>query len=243
MEERQLQNLKLEEQVDDLTGIFNNLDEEDSKKVLLAINLLLFTKGVVDGSFETDEKLYHFIKNNSNLIDKYLELMGLSLYMNDDYRIAWVDVKSSEEGFSYSPYIRRPMSANQLILLGVLHKRFSTKDSSSTIGIEDPTSVLLTEVDILKDMIPYMKESDNDAKKRDNALSAIKVFCNELGLLRLMWNNRELTDGTVSKVYRISPFIGCQFNIEEMNKIIASVKVANEVEDTEEETEEEMENE
>lgn len=237
MEEGRVQNLKLEEQLSDFTKMFNDLDEEDGRKAQLAINLLLFRRGVVDGSYEQDANLYNFLNANFNLIDSYLNIMGLSLRSDDAFRIAWVDVKSAEEGSYYSPFTRRPMSGNQLILLGVLQKRFATKDSSQNIGIEDSSAVLLTEKDIISDMFLYMKNSDDEGKKKDDAISCINMFCNELGLLRLIWRNRELSDGTVSKVYKVSPFIGYQFNTTDMDALIASVKNAS-VDDMN--TEEEM---
>ena len=225
MEEGRLQDVNpVKEHIENLNIFFNELDDSDFKKAQCAINMLLFKKGVVDGSIGQEEDLYHFLIANFDSINSYLETMGLRLMSDTAFHLVWTDVISTEEGRLYSPFQQRPMSANQLILLAVLQKRFATKSSSKDIGIEDAVNVLLTEQDIIKDMYDYMKSSDDDWQKNKDALAAIKFFCDELGILKLFWEDRILSDGSKSKVYRVSPFIGHQFGVDEMDKLIASVK-------------------
>ena len=224
MEEGRVQNLKFIEQMQEVGKLFDELSEEDYRKAGLAINILLYRRGVVDGSYEQDAELYRFLEVNRNLIDAYISVQGLTLAFDSAFRIAWVELKDDNE--LYVPFTKRPMNATQLILLAVLQKRFATKDSSQTIGIEDTSAVLLTENDIIKDMYVYMQDADDEGKKYDKAAAAINMFCSELGLLRLIWQDKELTDGSSSKVYRVSPVIGYKFDVNEMDRLIASVKEA-----------------
>ena len=217
------------EQVQDLTDFeklniaFNKLNDDDFRKVQLAINLLLFKRGVIDGSFESDNELYRFVVAHFEEINSYFNVMGLRLMLDTTFLLAWVDLVATEERV-YSPFSICSMNANQLILLAVLQKRFATKNSSENLGIEDSFGVLLTEFDIVHDMYLYMKDSDDEVKKYKDAVSAIKLFCDDLGLLRLIWEDRVFSDGSSGKVYRVSPFIGHQFNAEEMDTLISSVR-------------------
>ena len=220
---------------------FFNLDPDDQHKGQHALNLLLFKKGIVDGTYGQEVELYDFLLVNYYVIDEYLKILGLHLMVDDTYKLAWVDILSEEDGRAYSPFSVKAMSANHLILLAVLQKRFATKSSSESIDMDkDSTSVLVTEQDIIKDMYLYMGKYTNDEKQKyKDAISAIVLFKNELGLLRLVWENQALSDGSVGNVYRINPWIAVQYNAEKINSYLESVWTyygVSEEESSEEET-------
>ena len=211
----------------------NGLDEDDYKAVQYAIMTLLYKKGFVDGTLIEEYGFYRVVDKFSKEINEYINMQGMCLHIDDDNKLIWAEMLPEFE--LCTPYSKRFMSANHLILLSVLLQRYLADNSTKDIIGNNISGVLVSEKDIVTDMLPYMKNSDDNAKRYKDAVSAINFFCTELGLLKLIWtNNSQNTDGSASKVYRISPYIGIKFNVVEMDRLIETVKAsfANNVSDT-----------
>lgn len=213
----------IEENIADVTAKFNSLDNDDTEKMALCLNMLVFRLGYIDGTYGPDAELYRFVMDNYDDIDRYLYFLGLRLLSDDITRQVWISHVAEEEGRLYAPFPVRAMTGAQMVLLAILQKRLAAGASTDNTGADASTGVLLSEADILEDMFPYIPGREDEKYKRDTAIAAVRRFCNELGLLRLVSDNLLQPDGTYSKVYRISPFIQHQFDVVEMERLLDSI--------------------
>ena len=219
MEERQIQNLK-QSTFQDVIKQFNNLDDDDIRKMALCLNTLLYRTGSVDGTYEAEAELYRFAMLHLEDINRYLYFIGLQLLSDTITKQAWIAPAVIDDGGLFSAFPVKDMNGSQMILLAVLQKRLASGTSSDDTGADSFTGILLTEADIMKDMFPYITGNEDEKTKRAIAMAAINKFVDPLGLLRVVSKNLLLSDGTYSTVYRVNPFIQHQFDIVEMDKLM-----------------------
>lgn len=200
---------------------FNNLDEEDATKMSKCLQILLFRVGFIDGTYAQDADLYRYIINNYNTIDSFLYYLGLRLMSDSVTNQIWIAQIPEDEERKYTPFKMESMNGTQMLLLAILQKHLATGTSSEDTGADSTTGVLLTEKDILKEIFPFIVDTDDEKSKRKTAIAAINRFVCDFGLLRLITNKILLSDGSFSAVYRISPFVQHQFDIVEMDRLLA----------------------
>lgn len=220
MEERQVQDLT---RMQEIVQSFYQLDDDSFEKMQICLNQLLFRRGLLDGTFEMDADMYHFVLLHRDLINEYLSIVGLCVLFDTEQMQLWVDLIPKMDGRVCTPFTVSSMNGNQVILLAVLQKRLAERDSSTDIGLENLQGVYVTERDILKDMYPYMNNTQDEKRRRDDALAAVNRFVRDLGILRLIHSNLLLKDGSRSNLYRISQFIENQFDVDKLSEILEVV--------------------
>ena len=221
-EERFESSLDVENNSQNALAKINQMEPDDYLTAQRVVNELLYKRGVLDSSLRSEYDLYRFAQINFTAIDNYLHFQGLKLVLNPDWQLIYTDISDDESG--YSPFAKTAFSGNQLILLCVLHKRLATRESSKFLGVDTDNSVLLSQSDIVTEMMPFMNSNQPDYRKKADAVAAINYFTNQLGLLRLLWQDRQFTDGTVANVYRVSPYISCKFGPDQIDKFIGWIK-------------------
>lgn len=218
MDEKFVSDLKT---LSELVCEFNNLDEEDATKMSKCLQILLFRVGFIDGTYAQDADLYRYIINNYNTIDAFLYYLGLRLMSDSVTNQIWIAQIPEDEERKYTPFKMESMNGTQMLLLAILQKHLATGTSSEDTGADSATGVLLTEKDILKEIFPFIVDTDDEKSKRKTVIAAINRFVCDFGLLRLITNKLLLSDGSFSAVYRISPFVQHQFDIVEMDRLLA----------------------
>jgi hypothetical protein len=222
MEERQFCDIT---EMDNFLKEFDQLDENDFLKMQRCINWLMFRRGIVDGTYEPETTMYYYIVSHNELISRYLKVAGLRLRVDTENMQVWFDELPEDEGGGYSPFTASRMNGNHIILLSVLQKRLATRASSKDIGLEFPNGVYLTEQDILQDMSYYMESRTDEKRRYLDAKAAINTFSKDLGILRVVLDNVRLPDGTECPVYKVSPFIEHQFDVDKVEDLLKKVNM------------------
>ncbi len=156
----------------------------NNNDILLSSSLVALFKGVV--SDVRQPKVWNAIIDNQIQIEDYISKLGLTLIIQkqDGYAYLKQRVYDNEDYEIPRLVSKRQLGFVTSFLLVVLRKEFAEINRNG-----ESERFILSDKELIEKVVPYLKETTNEAKQRADILRAIKRV-EEMGFLRQLKNKK-----------------------------------------------------